>query len=34
MVKNVKPLENYILEVIFQDDTCKYYDVGGLFDRK
>lgn len=32
-VKNVKPLENYVLEVIFQNDICKYYDVSHLFDK-
>ena len=30
-VKEVKPLENYILEVTFQDNTKKYYDVSKLF---
>lgn len=32
-IKNVKPLKNYILEVIFQDDICKYYDVSCLFNK-
>ncbi len=32
-LKSVKPLENYILEVFFQDNTCKYYDVSRLFDK-
>jgi len=32
-VKNVKPLDNYILEITFQDDTIKYYDVSKLFEK-
>ena len=32
-VKDVKSLDNYILKVIFQDDTIKYYDVSPLFSK-
>lgn len=32
-VKSVKTLENYILEVTFQNNVCKYYDVSCLFDK-
>lgn len=32
-VKSVKTLEDYKLEVIFQDNVCKYYDVSCLFDK-
>ena len=32
-VKFVKPKNNYILEVIFEDKTIKYYDVSLLFDK-
>ena len=30
-IKNVKPFGNYILEVTFQDNTKKYYDINKLF---
>ena len=32
-VKDVKSLDNYILKIIFQDDTIKYYDVSPLFSK-
>lgn len=32
-IKEVKSLENYILEVIFEDNTKKYYDVNPLFSK-
>ena len=32
-IKTVKPLENFILEITFQDDTIKYYDVKPLFNK-
>ena len=32
-IKNVKALKDYILEVIFENDEIKYYDVKPLFDK-
>lgn len=32
-IKSVKPLKNYLLEVIFQDNTKKYYDINKLFTK-
>lgn len=32
-VKSIKPLENYILKIKFEDDNIKYYDVKPLFDK-
>ncbi len=32
-IKNVKPLENYILEIVFENEVIKYYDVSKLFDK-
>ena len=32
-VKFVKPLKNYILEVVFENDIVKYYDVSNLFQK-
>lgn len=32
-VKNVKPLSNYILEITFEDDTVKHYDISKLFEK-
>ena len=32
-IKHVKPLENYILEITFEDNTIKHYDVSTLFDK-
>ena len=32
-LKEVKPLEEYILKITFQDNTIKYYDVKKLFKK-
>ena len=32
-VKEVIPLENYKLEVIFQDNSIKYYNISKLFEK-
>ena len=32
-VKNVKPLENYILEITFQNNIVKHYNVSNLFEK-
>ena len=32
-VKEVKPLDNFILEVLFQNNIKKYYDVSKLFNK-
>ena len=32
-VKNVTPLKEYILEVTFENDIIKYYDVSQLFQK-
>ena len=32
-IEKVKPLNNYILEITFQDNTIKYYDVSTLFEK-
>ena len=32
-VKDVKALPNYILEVIFENNEIKYYDVKPLFEK-
>lgn len=32
-VKDVKILENYILEITFQNDIVKHYDVSKLFEK-
>ena len=32
-VKFVKPLENYILQITFQNNVIKYYDVSKLFNK-
>ncbi len=32
-IKTVKALPNYILEVIFENDEIKYYDVKQLFEK-
>lgn len=29
-IKDVKPLENFILKIIFQDGTEKYYNVNNI----
>ena len=33
IIKNIKILENYIIEVIFEDEIKKLYDLKPLFDR-
>lgn len=32
-IKTVKALPNYMLEVIFENDEIKYYDVKQLFEK-
>ena len=32
-LKNIKPVKKYILEVTFQDNTVKHYDVSKLFEK-
>ena len=32
-VKDVKAIKNYVLEIVFQDNTKKYYDVSTLFSK-
>ena len=32
-VKEVKPLDNYILEITFQEGSIKHYDVSKLFEK-
>lgn len=32
-IKNVKPLENYILEITFQNNIVKYYNFSNLFEK-
>lgn len=32
-VRNVKPIREYILEIIFEDNTIKYYDISLLFEK-
>ena len=32
-VKSVKNLENYILEIVFENNIIKYYDVSKLFEK-
>ena len=32
-VKSVQSLDNYILEVTFENDVIKYYDIKPLFDK-
>lgn len=32
-VKSVKSLEKYILEIVFQNNIIKYYDVSNLFEK-
>lgn len=32
-VKSVKSLDNYILEVVFENNIIKYYDVSNLFEK-
>ena len=32
-IKKVKPLERFILEIVFTDNTVKYYNVSNLFEK-
>ena len=32
-LKKVNPLKEYVLEITFQDNTVKYYDVSKLFEK-
>lgn len=32
-VKSTRCLENYILEIVFENNKIKYYDVSKLFDK-
>ena len=32
-VKSVKSLDNYILEIVFENNIIKYYDVSNLFEK-
>ena len=32
-VKEVEPIDNYILEVTFENNIVKYYDVSRLFEK-
>lgn len=32
-IKSVKPLENFILEITFENSIIKYYDVSKLFEK-
>lgn len=32
-VKRVKSLDNYILEIVFENNIIKYYDVSNLFEK-
>ena len=32
-IKDVKPLDEFILEITFQDESIKYYDVKSVIDR-
>ncbi len=32
-VKSVKPLSNFILEIIFENNEIKYYDIKPLFEK-
>ena len=32
-VKSVKSIKNYILEIIFENNEIKYYDVSKLFNK-
>lgn len=32
-VKSVKCLDNYILEIVFENNIIKYYDVSNLFKK-
>lgn len=32
-IKSVRSLDNYILEIVFENDIIKYYDVSKLFEK-
>lgn len=32
-VKSVKSLDNYILEIVFENNVIKYYDVSKIFEK-
>lgn len=32
-IEKVKPLKGYILEITFQNDVIKYYDLSNLFEK-
>lgn len=32
-IKSVKAMENYILQITFENKTIKYYDVKNLFEK-
>ena len=32
-IKSIKALDNYVLEVVFIDNTKKYYNVASLFSK-
>lgn len=32
-IKNVKALKDYVLEVTFENDIIKFYDVSSLFEK-
>lgn len=32
-IKSVKPLENYVLEILFENGVVKFYDVSNLFEK-
>lgn len=32
-IKNVKPLEKYVLEITFENNTIKYYDIKPIFEK-
>lgn len=32
-VKNVKPLQNYIIEITFENNVIKHYNLSNLFEK-
>jgi len=32
-VKSVKSLDNFILEIVFENNIIKYYDISNLFEK-
>ena len=32
-IKDVKPLDNYILEITFTNNKIRYYDINSLFNK-